>query len=55
MFGRLSAFQRQRIDGDKPKRSNCKNKEKGLLTFGRPQVCVDLQQEMPAPPLPILK
>jgi len=42
---------------NKPKCSShtCKNEQKELLTFGRPQVGRDLQQEMPSPPLPALK
>jgi len=42
---------------NKPKCSShrCRNEGKELLTFGRPQVGRDLQQEMPSPPLPTLK
>jgi len=35
--------------------SSYRNKGKQLLTFGKPQVSKDLQQEMPLPPLPTLK
>ena len=31
----------------KLKHSSCRNEGKELLTFSRPQVCRDLQQEMP--------
>jgi len=40
---------------NKPKHSSCRNEGKELLTFGGPQVSIDLQQEMPSPPLPTLK
>jgi len=33
----------------------CRNAGKTLLTFGRPQVGRDVQQEMPSPPLLTLK
>ena len=42
---------------NKPKCSShrLRNEGKELLTFGRPQLGRDLQQEMPSPPLPNLK
>jgi len=36
-------------------RTSHRNERKELLTFGKPQVDRDLQQEMPSPPLPALK
>jgi len=42
---------------DKPKSNShrFRNEKKKLLTFGRPQVGRNLQQEMHLPPLPTLK
>jgi len=38
-----------------PKAFTTDSEMKELLTFGRPQVERDLQQEIPSPPLPTLK